>query len=588
MSHEESSRFQEKVETSKLQLLANQNVVTLLTSNIGVPSMLYAIVYLRDDATEHLLAWLLTGYCLAFVRFLHHRKVIGFKASNRPLHRFVNELFAFSVISGLYWSSCGILFLNPTHPVQSLALIAATLGLMGGAATALASHARIFFGFISAIWIPAALYYLYVGTAFHISFALAGTFHYFIIIFFSLSQSRVIRHSLILSHENVELLDELKIQKSKAEEANRAKSRFLAVASHDLRQPIHAIRLFSESLTLQVEDEKAKSTTLMLTRSIETLSELFNSLLDMSKLEADAVEPEVSRIQVDQLMKSLFSEFSIQCFEKNLRCVYKEPQRLIIDSDPVLLERILRNLIWNAIKYTDQGGVLLAARKRGNNVRIEIWDTGCGIPSEESSNIFQEFHQVPRSDQEAKEGIGLGLSIVNGLCNLLGYRISMRSRLEEGSVFFVEIPLSTDQSPSILHPLTSQKRSPDNEDKNLNEVKVLIVEDDEDIREAMSRMLKQWGCDVNTADTADTAMSTLDSFAPDIILSDYHLRKSVTGDKVIQRVSEALGYDIPSIIITGDTSEQNLQPGKHDSYRLLHKPVSTELLKKTIIASLNA
>ena len=101
-------------------------------------------------------------------------------------------------------------------------------------------------------------------------------------------------------------------------------------------------------------------------------------------------------------------------------------------------------------------------------------------------------------------------------------------------------------------------------------------------------MLKQWGCDVNTADTADTAMSTLDSFAPDIILSDYHLRKSVTGDKVIQRVSEALGYDIPSIIITGDTSEQNLQPGKHDSYRLLHKPVSTELLKKTIIASLNA
>ena len=582
-----TSTSEKKIAASKLQLLVEQNRVTFFASNVGVPTTVALLLLLIGKSNPIVVGiWLASGYTLCLIRFLHHQRLEEFSDTNRPLETWENDLVMFSSLSGCFWSACGILFMDTSDIAQSLTIVAALFGVISGAVPALTSHRQIFLAFVLSTWVPVGLYFLVQSQILFTGIAVMGTIFSAIIISFSNSQIRAIEYSLRVRYENFELLEELQIQKQKEEEANKAKSRFLAVASHDLRQPIHAMRLFSDSLSQRLTERNSRAIMAKLNASIATLSELFDSLLDISKLDAETIAPEKRNVDVCALLKSLAAEVSAQCHAKGLRWTYRCPGSYYVQTDALLLERILRNLIWNAIKYTDTGGILIAARKRGDQLRIEIWDTGCGIPDTEQSEIFKEFHQVQTPGIQSPEGIGLGLSIVSRLCQLLGFTISLRSNPGQGSVFFLEMPLLP-QPPKAAMQDSELKPQTHHPDSDLNGVQVLVVDDDQNILSATGQVLRSWGCKPLLASSHEAVKHLLEENTPDLILTDYNLGNSMTGDKIITLVHQEAGFKIPSLILTGDTFTEGLIKASSRCDLLLHKPLKPEILKRTIIRLLN-
>ena len=576
-----------EIAVSKLQLLVEQNRVTFFSSNMGVPTTVAVLLYLIGISNPIFVStWLVSGYMICLARSAHHRQLCAFDESGRPIESWEKDLMLFSALSGCFWSTCGILFMDTADTAQSLVVISALFGVLAGSVPALTSHRQIFLVFVLCTWTPTGIYFFLKAQPLYLGIGVLGTFFVAIIIAFSISQIRAIEESLRIRYENSELFEELRIQKQKAEDANEAKSRFLAAASHDLRQPIHAMRLFSDSLSQRITDAGNRSIMAKLNTSIATLSELFDSLLDISKLDADAIVPEMCHLNVSELLRSLATEVSAQCHAKGLKWTCRCSKPFYVNTDSVLLERILRNLIWNAIKYTSSGGILIAARRRKDFLRIEIWDSGCGIPETEQPKIFTEFHQVEVQGTEAREGIGLGLSIVDRLCQLLGYTISLRSNLGQGSAFFVEMPL-LQSPPEEIGQVTGFNVKAHIFDSDLNGVEILVVDDDQTILSATSQILEEWGCKPLLAASAEEVKHLLEAKTPDLILTDYNLKNSTTGDQIIELVHQETGLKIPSLIITGDTSTKNLKEARLQCDRLLNKPIKPEMLRESITLMLN-
>ena len=577
----------QKIAAAKIELLIKQNKVTFFASNLGAPTVLATLLYLIGKSSPAIIVtWLLVGYTICLVRFLHHQKLQDFENIKRSITGWESDLIILSAFSGCFWSASGILFMDTTNTAQSLTVIAGLIGVISGSAPALISHRKIFLTFILSAWIPTGLYFLFQAEPLYIGIAVMGTVFVAIVISFSISQFRAIEYSLRVKYENIELLEELKIQKQNAEDANKAKSRFLAVASHDLRQPIHAMRLFSETLSQRIDDKQNLSIMAKLKTSIVALSDLLDSLLDLSKLDAEAIIPNKHDINVSSLLRSIATEASAQCHAKGLKWTCRCPESFYLNTDAVLLERILRNLIWNAIKCTSTGGILIAARKRNHCLRIEVWDTGHGIPPNEFKSIFKEFHQIEIPELETQNGIGLGLSIVDRLCQLLGFTISLRSTPGRGSVFFLEMPL-LELSPDLAVPATEPRTQASLPDSDLTGVQILVVEDDKNILLATKQILKKWGCHPLTATTDKEVQLLLETVTPDLILTDYTLRNSVPGDKIIELVEAQVGFKIPSIILTGDTVIGDIKQAKLLADVFLYKPVEPETLRKVIIQLLN-
>jgi two-component system, chemotaxis family, CheB/CheR fusion protein len=273
----------------------------------------------------------------------------------------------------------------------------------------------------------------------------------------------------------------LEAAKRQAEHANLGKSRFLAAASHDLRQPLQTISLLHELLARKVKDETTLALVGRLDETVSTMSSMLDTLLDINQLEAGIVRREMVDFPIDAVLEPLRTQFSFHAAARRLgwRVV---PCSLSVRSDPRLLEQMIRNLLSNAVKYTNEGKILLGCRRRGDMLRIEVWDTGIGIPEEQLQAIFEEFHQLDNSARERGKGLGLGLAIVERLADLLGHAVDVRSRPGKGSVFAVEVPLGRDASPW-------QPRPDPRERKEVAQQAgaILIVEDDPSVREMLAR-----------------------------------------------------------------------------------------------------
>jgi signal transduction histidine kinase/ActR/RegA family two-component response regulator len=356
--------------------------------------------------------------------------------------------------------------------------------------------------------------------------------------------------------------------------ANQSKSRFLAAASHDLRQPMHALGLFIAQLRARIHEPETLAFVGKVESAVTALQELLDALLDISRLDAGVVSPTTGDFRLQPLFTRLEAAFAPQAERKGVR-LRAAPTRLAVLSDPVLLERILLNLLANAVRYTEHGAILLGARRHGDRVRIEVWDTGAGIAPEHREAIFQEFFQVGNPERDRAKGLGLGLAIVARLARLLGNRIEMRSHPGKGSVFAVELPMG--EARAEIEPMTQAPA--------LSEVlpgaRVLVVDDDALVREAMTSVLRQWGCQVATAANGDEAIARFDSEdgKPDAVLCDYRLPNGETGVDVIARLRAAAGRPIPAALVTGDTAPERLREAKLAGHALLHKPVHPAKLR---------
>lgn len=356
--------------------------------------------------------------------------------------------------------------------------------------------------------------------------------------------------------------------------ANHAKSRFLATASHDLRQPLHALGLFVSQLNARMRAEERKRIISRIEAALSAMNELFNALLDISKLDAGALRPNLGEFALQRVIRRVESTFAGSARHKGLdfRAV---PTSAWVRSDFILLERILLNLVSNAVRYTATGRVLVGCRRRGDRMRIEVWDTGPGIRAEDRAAIFGEFYRLGDADQDGKAGLGLGLAIVDRLCRLLDHPISLTSTVGKGSCFAISLPIAERVADAPARAaVTDGYMLPGGS-------LVAIIDDDPLVREGMSGLLQKWGCQVLTAATAGAALARVADCgrAPDLIVSDYHLPGGATGIEAIAILRKSLAANIPAFLISGDTDAAQVNEANEQGLHLLHKPVDPTALR---------
>jgi two-component system, sensor histidine kinase len=366
-----------------------------------------------------------------------------------------------------------------------------------------------------------------------------------------------------------------------ADRANQAKSRFLATASHDLRQPLQTLALLNGTLRRIDTDPASASALLQQEQAIAAMSRLLNALLDISRLESGAIKPEPVDFSVSTLFEELEREFTGLAAKKGVR-LQVEMCRDVLYSDPSLVEQILRNLVSNAVKYSHEGTVRMRALREGESVRIEVSDTGIGIPADQLPLIYDEFYQVGVQANGSREGYGLGLSIVQRLVKLLRLDLDVSSEVGKGSVFVLTVPASK----ARLHadPGASDSQPKTNEPQG--RCRVLLVEDDLAVRDATRMLLKVEGYHVTAVASLAEAMRAARGLdAIDLLVTDYHLQDGETGTQVIAAVRDALQAPLKAVLITGDTSTAIKELPRDPSLRIVSKPIRAEELL-TIIRGL--
>ena len=371
--------------------------------------------------------------------------------------------------------------------------------------------------------------------------------------------------------ENAQLVAQLRHQVALVEAANKEKTRFLGAASHDLRQPMHALGLFSAALEKQLRGDVRHAKVISMVCAIDALEDSFSAMLDVSKLDAGIVQPNVKTFPIRDVFRRLHMHCAGQAEEKGLSLRFK-PGAKLVTSDPQLLERILANLVHNAIRYTKEGGVIAVARTRHDRISLEVWDTGAGISSEQLPYIFNEFYQVENQGRDRSKGLGMGLSIVKRLVILLGYELEVASFKGRGTVFRVLLP------PTQLEEMPDMVLGADTIPFAQDDGRTLLVIDDEAaVRAGMNELLQGWGFTVLLAGSIDEARVAVlhHNGLIDIVVSDLRLANSEDGLQAIDEVRRTYGAPLPAILITGDTSPDEVKRAHAGGHPVLFKPVRT-------------
>ncbi len=376
------------------------------------------------------------------------------------------------------------------------------------------------------------------------------------------------------SIEREDRIRSLEVQRDAALRADEEKSRFLAIASHDLRQPVHALGLFAATLEKRLQGTSEEPLVRNVVRSIDGLDRSFYAMLDISRLDAGTVEPNFQHFPLRDLFRRLHMHFAGQAELAGLGLRFS-PGGKSVTSDPQLLERILGNLIQNAIKYTRTGGIVVVARTTQTHFNVEVWDTGVGIRAAELPRVFDEFYQADHARRTRTQGLGMGLAIVKRLARLLGHTLTVASQPGCGTMF--RIGIARGALPEIQDVTAAADTLPM---PALQPRTVLVIDDEEPIREGLLMLLEEWGYQALAAGTLDEArhiMRTLE-LPPDLILSDLHLGDGPDGIAVIETVRRECGCELPAILITGDTSHEEMRRAGASGHPVLFKPVQPHKL----------
>ncbi|PWT73573.1 MAG: hypothetical protein C5B46_05205, partial [Proteobacteria bacterium] len=443
---------QERFKRTKFEALARQAV------RAPVPMFLAAALtgfVVRNEVPFLSIAiWIGAIMTVVITRWLYSRWAVAHPEGN--IDERLRAMVALSVAGGVAAGVGALLFLPHIDMADKAIVTMLLVSWASGAVSTNAAHRPAYFAYVVPMLTPLATLWAMSGTVEGLSVAFLIVMIVVLQTGFVRDNERVFRQSFDIRYENERLIRELQVQRQaviherdRAEEANRAKSRFLAAASHDLRQPLHAISLYSASLSVRNADERTAELAGRINTGIGSLSSLLDGLLDISKLDAEAVLPEPSVFAIDTLMSRLASDFRPIAVAKGLALECQYPEGVLVHTDALLLERILRNLLDNAVKYTSLGGVTLSGSVDGQHVVISVMDTGDGIPEAEHERIFEEFYQISNPERDRSRGLGLGLAIVQRLSRLLGIDLRLRSRVGEGSVFTLSLPRARQELPKL-------------------------------------------------------------------------------------------------------------------------------------------
>lgn len=370
--------------------------------------------------------------------------------------------------------------------------------------------------------------------------------------------------------------------RSEEERMARARGRFFAAASHDLRQPLSALTLLAGALESRVRDPSGRDILKAMGSAVQAMKGLVESHLDLARLDAGTLRPDIGSVAVNGVLTRLAMEFAPRFEERHLRFAV-QPCSAMIRSDRELLERVLRCLLANALRYTDQGRVLVGARRRAGELRLEVWDTGRGISPDERQTIEEEFTRPSQPGCLGGAGFGMGLTMAWRIAGLLGHRLDVRSQAGRGSMFAVVMPL-VEPGDDIPEPaVTAAEPGP----SDLARARVLVIDDDPLVLDALAVLLQQWGCVVTATASYEEAVArvTAGGPPPDLIVADFRLKGPANGIAAIRLIGQTLGDPVPGLILTGDTDPKRLREARLSGYPLLTKPV-TPLALRTALARL--
>lgn len=479
-----------------------------------------------------------------------------------------------AIIGGVVWG-LGAIFLMPPDRFDLQMLIVVTLSaLVYGAVASMGLWLPAFYGFCLPAMVPISVWSLFQPTAEHIAYGLLAAIWIPAVCVLAHRFNRSSVKALRVGYENAALAKDLNTQKAAAEEANAAKSRFLASASHDLRQPVHALGLFAGALKHEKLPPRAAGIADHIDGAVETLDKLFVALLDVSKLDAGVVQAEPRALDAGAMLARLGEEMRPTAEAKGLTLEIHAPTAWV-RSDPILLERIVRNLMSNAVRYTKAGRVLAAVRVAGRKrASIEVWDTGPGIPESQRLMIFEEFYRAEPKDRRS-EGLGLGLAIVKRLCNLMDHPIELKSITGSGSLFRISVP--TAQIPALSAPMAAPDMVME------GGARIWVVDDDPAVLSAMEALLGAWGHHVVAGASGAEMIEAYgrDPRAPNAILCDWQLGAE-NGIHVLQELRGRIGHAVPAALITGETDPEKLREAQTSGYPILHKPLGKAQLRALV------
>jgi signal transduction histidine kinase len=372
--------------------------------------------------------------------------------------------------------------------------------------------------------------------------------------------------------------------KRQAEMASRAKTQFFAAASHDLRQPLHAMGLFAEALRQRSKDDEVSHLVNSINSSVDALEGLFSELLDITKIDTGGVDIQPEHFAMRDLFSRIRLTFEPNAFEKGLMLRFRGDHHHVY-ADPLVVERILRNLVSNAIRYTEDGGVLVTCRRRGDKLLMQVWDSGIGITDKEQGRIFEEFYQTQSSrplEPHHRKGLGLGLAIVKRLADLMHAPLNLRSRVGHGTVFTLELPVG--RAPRLQPVSVPSKPSLG---LTLDRRHIVVVEDEAAVMEGLQVLLKGWGATVSAFDSVGAVQQwaerlPADTPAPDLLIVDYRLPEQHTGIDAIKALRARFGAQLPSIMITGSTMTGHEAAAQSYNFHVLIKPVVPTKLRAMI------
>ncbi|HEX4918782.1 MAG TPA: hybrid sensor histidine kinase/response regulator [Limnobacter sp.] len=545
-------------------------LVGSLVSSTGVVLILAGLVSISS-----LLAWVSMIYTLCAVRWLVRKKFMAL-GDTFDSDVWIRMATGFTGMAGLVWGSMGVLFFVD-DPLVLMTLVIVLGGMTAGAVSSHSCYLPAYVAYAVPTVSPFAVRCMLEGGSFFWVLGTLSLTFMAVNILYGRNLQRNFMETMRLRFENADLVLALTQQKQLAEQASLAKTRFLAAASHDLRQPVQAIELFADVLDRDLQGSPSAALVARIRAAGRGLETLLNALLDFSKIDAAAITPDKQHFPVQSLLDALHRDFGSQAERKGLALKIM-PSRLWLYSDPTLLERVLRNFLSNAIKYTPAGRVTVGCKRQGQAVRLVVIDTGLGIPKLAQASVFKEFVQLDNPERDREKGLGLGLYIAQSLSRLLDHPLALHSVVGKGSTFALTVPLGIANTTPIM-PATEQARADALRDKT-----VLLIDDDPNIRMGVTEMLERWDCAAVTAESAHEALELMQisGFVPDAIVADYRLRNEETGVQAIQAIQARWGA-VPAAILTGDTEPDRIREASSSGYPLVHKPLSAAKLRALLM-----
>jgi signal transduction histidine kinase len=495
------------------------------------------------------------------------------------------------LMSAAMWGAAAWSFYPYGGALQQIALILVVYTFCVACVPILAPQFGLYLGFVGLVYLPAIARVAQHSGALGVQTA--------VVMFIAMAMTLVLGRNYRAAFDKLSrlqwrtkaLMEQLRVEKSladaarhDAEVANRAKTQFFAAASHDLRQPLHAMSLFAEALRQRSHDDEVIELVNSINASVDALEGLFSELLDITRIDTGGVEVKAADFAVADIFRRLRLHFAPNAFEKGLTLRFRGEHHHA-HADPLLVERILRNLVSNAIRYTDDGGVLVACRRRGERLLLQVWDTGPGIRETEQKRVFEEFYQVPGSSKPApdqKKGLGLGLAIVKRLAGLMNEPLAMRSVPGHGTVFTLELAVG---KPAPAARESVPTRAPLG--LTLTGQLIVVVEDEPAVRSGLEVLLKGWGAEVASFDGVATAARWARQCdarvtQPRLLIVDYRLDDGRTGVEAIDLLRDVFGQAVPAIVVTGSTMTAHDAEAERHDFHLLIKPVVPSRLRAMI------